>query len=73
MKILDIRGNLIKIESSNPVGVASLLKISENNQEYLAQVLYTENIVLFSENNIDIFYLTLHLYFRILTRIEETK
>ena len=44
MKILDIRGNLIKIESSNPVGVASLLKISENNQEYLAQVLYTENI-----------------------------
>ena len=44
MKILDIRGNLIKIESSNPVGVASLLKISENNQEYLAQVLYTESI-----------------------------
>ena len=42
MKILDIRGNLIKIESEYPVAVSSLLKISDNNQEFLAQVLYTE-------------------------------
>ncbi len=43
MKILDIRGNLIKIESSKPVGVSSLLKISDKDNNYVAQVLYVEN------------------------------
>lgn len=43
MKILDIRGNLIKIESSKPIQVSSLLKIFSDNNEYLAQVLYAEH------------------------------
>lgn len=42
MKILDIRGNLIKIESSKPIQVSSLLKITDNENNYLAQVLYAE-------------------------------
>ena len=42
MKILDIRGNLVKIESSKPVQVSSLLKITDGIKEYLAQVLYAE-------------------------------
>ncbi len=42
MKILDIRGNLVKIESSKPVSVSSLLKIVDNDNSYVAQVLYAE-------------------------------
>ncbi len=43
MKILDVRGNLVKIESSKPVHISSLLKISDSNNSYIAQVLYTES------------------------------
>lgn len=43
MKILDIRGNLVKIESSKPMQVSSLLKIVDAGSEYLAQILYAEH------------------------------
>ncbi len=42
MKILDIRGNLVKIESSKPVSISSLLKISDKDKIYIGQVLYTD-------------------------------
>ena len=42
MKIIDIRANLVKIESSIPLSVASLLKLVDNETVYLAQVLYVE-------------------------------
>lgn len=43
MKILDIRGNLLKIESDETFEISSLLKISSNDEQYIAQVLYTEH------------------------------
>jgi len=43
MKILDIRGNLVKLESKEPFQVSSLLKVSSEENCYLAQVLYVEH------------------------------
>ena len=44
MKILDIRGNLVKIESDRTLPVSALLKITDGINEYLAQVLYIERV-----------------------------
>ena len=43
MKILDIRGNLLKIESSEPINISTLLKVIDGENVYIAQVLYTES------------------------------
>lgn len=43
MKILDVRGNLVKIESSKPVHISSLLKVTDGEDIYIAQVLYVES------------------------------
>ncbi len=43
MKILDIRGNLLKIESSKPVNISTLIKITDGENIYIAQVLYAES------------------------------
>ncbi len=42
MKILDVRGNLVKIESSKPVHLSSMLKVADDSNIYIAQVLYVE-------------------------------
>lgn len=42
MKILDIRGNLLKIESSKPINISTLIKITDGENIYIAQVLYAE-------------------------------